>query len=222
MKFPSQIVRLIALHADNPSFVSAELRKLIDWLTTAPGQATDLLLTQAKVLWDKGIGIKLSINSFDEYVASLPPVPVHYLVDDQLLEIVCLADPRPGLVWGAAAAHIKYDMQNNSFMECDRRHRVGKQPFWFRAHNGERNSGEKSSDVLTECVGSLLAGTVEVGLAIKIQRGWFHGMHLPGSVDRRNSSYYAYIDDAHLGVRWGGEYGHGPYSTDRTVVFSRD
>ncbi len=221
------LARFTALHADHPELVSAELQKLMDRLERAPGQATKLLLTQATVLWDKGIGHKLRISSFDKYVASLPPVPVHYLVADPLLDLVCLADPRPGLLWSAAAAKIacggvdSHFQNDDSVVQANERHNHGNQPFWFRAHDGKSNINcgwFNASDVVD---GSLLAGTVHVGLAIVLQHGTReHGMLLPGSLHRNRGPgtvniQYSRLDITRFEYRDEG-LGYG------TVIFSQD
>ncbi len=177
-----------------------------DWLNL---EDPDLRETQAKCLWDKGWGTELGIRTFQQYLFTVPPVPQSLLAHDPLLGRLVLCDPRPKYAVSSRMAgirHVELGYGESSIVPWDNRHEDGAEPFWLRAHGGWHNRGRKPSDCRRDCIGDLLAGTAQVGIALCAHDPTLMGrrcmMDLPGSVHclRRQCVYLHVFNEMQLDV----------------------
>ncbi len=187
-------------------------------------------VTQAKRLWDLGYGRALGYESFEVYLATIPEIPASLLADDPELPLLTLDDPRVPRTARAKLAGVKYaefGYNDQSHIPFDKRHETSKTPYWFRAHNGRPNRGRKPSECRAELTGNLLAGTVDVGLALFTQhknvvKEGEHVMELPGSVPRDVRGYCAclYVWDGQPKLNSYGDGNANPHYG--AVVFRRE
>jgi len=192
----------------------------------------DARVKQARVWWDKVISraIKPGFTSFEAYLVTVPEIPEVLQEEDLFLPLLTLGDsnvPRTERAKLIGVKHAEFGYDNNTLVPFDARHEIPRGPFWFRAHDGRVNNGKKPTECRDACVGKLLAGTADIGLALLLQHPDVavegeHAMDLPGSVHRGDRAYCSYLKvwdgspklNVHLGDDAGSFYG--------TVVFRRE
>ncbi|MBI1908180.1 hypothetical protein HYS28_02055 [Candidatus Uhrbacteria bacterium] len=156
---------------------------------------------QAKRWWDRGVGSRIGFKDFKSYVATIPEIPEHLAADDPTFPYLGLDDPRLGRCLRASligVRHQEFGYDDGTLVPFDERHATPTSPYWFRATDGRPNRNRRPSDCRKECVGEILAGTADVGLALCLHypSAVVQGEHiwdLPGSVRRGGRGYCAYL-----------------------------
>ncbi len=163
----------------------------------------DLRTQQARCLWELGAVRSLSYRRFNSYLESIPEIPETLLDEDEKFPLLALDDPRPSRTLrvervGITYRGLTYKYDNESFVPRDELHAVPKEPYWFRANYGWKNRGREPKECLKECVGNILAGTADAGIALYVHykknlRLECHAMLLPGSVERADVKNCAWL-----------------------------
>lgn len=120
-------------------------------------KSDDPRVFQAKVLWDKGFGRELGIDSFDAYLATIPETSERPPVD--YLNKLILVDRRVDLVDACRLVGLKYNGSDTTFAPFDPKsaHKHG-DVYWMWCQDGRRNRNKK----LSVCRAEFAKG--EVGL----------------------------------------------------------
>lgn len=181
--------------------IKDQVQELIDRLSAGgivKEKTKDPRIIQARRFWKKGWGRELGFKKFQQYLDTIPEIPLSLLADRPDLPLLVLVDPRLGIVKSCRLAGLKYEEYgwNDKTLEpYDDRHNIPTdKPYWIRASDGSPNLKRKPSDCRDECIGQLFAGTADVGIAIWIQyspRG--HVMDLPGSVHSGYRDHCAFV-----------------------------
>ena len=165
-------------------------------------KSNDPRLIQAKVLWDKGFGRELNIDSFERYLATIPEIPTSLLAEDSALPLLRLVDPRLGLTKTCELFGIKFKefgYSDADAVACDAHHEIPNTPFWVRAHDGRKNRNRKPNVCRDECKDKLFSMTAMVAIMLWIQdpsiiKQGEHVLDCPGSVHRAARGLCAYLD----------------------------
>jgi hypothetical protein len=154
---------------------------------------------QAKIWWDRlSRATNPRFDSFEAYLATVPPIPDSLLDDDPHLPFLTLADitlPTVDLA-RVIGVRLETNVEMDRMISCDPRHMAPAASFWFRAHDGRPNSGKQPDDCRLTLGYNQLAGTIPVGLALYLQYPGVmaereHGLDLPGSVHQLQQSLCA-------------------------------
>lgn len=149
--------------------VGDEVQKLIRRLTDGGTKVdpNDPFLAQTKILWDKGWGTALGLESLKAYRDSVRElageIPKRPPVD--YLNKLVLVDRRVQLVDGCRMAGLKFDGSNETFVPHDSTAAKSHgSVYWMWCQDGRRNRNKKPSVCRTEFI--VCAGGVnrEVGL----------------------------------------------------------
>ncbi|MDO8599157.1 MAG: hypothetical protein Q7S02_03530, partial [bacterium] len=122
------------------------------------------LLTQAKVLWDKGWANSMlehgivDFGSFEEYASSLPDIPTFPETYDTRFPHLVLVDRRPFvlpeqlflLTEVCSLLGVKFDGDNTTFVPYDPAHLIRSFVYWMRIQDGKIHRNRKPDDCRTE------------------------------------------------------------------------
>lgn len=190
------------------SGLRGEVQELVKRLTSGGvcPKSDDPRIAQAKVLWDKGWGRELKIDSFDAYLAMIPEVPETLTSDDRFPELV-LVDSRIGIVKTCELLSIYFGGNDQTFEDFDLKKTRAEKVYWMRAQDGKKNRNKSISTSRSAFASDELGLTVHEGLAFFVQnpetfRKW--GMDLIGSVrcDRRDYAAWLGWFSGRPGLRW--------------------
>lgn len=197
------------LELDKLCGIHTEIQELIRRLTDGGAvlKSDDPRVFQAKVLWDKGLGRGIGIDTFEDYLATIPQIPTTFIFNDTDFPLLRLVDPRLGLVNTCKLFGIKFEefgYSDADVVPCDDRHEIPNTPFWVRAHDGCKNRNRKPSICRDECSDKFFAMTAMVAIMVWVQDPSIikedeHVLDCPGSVHRSGRGFCAYLDV------WGGE-----------------
>ncbi|MBI2483245.1 hypothetical protein HYV74_03660 [Candidatus Uhrbacteria bacterium] len=158
---------------------------------------------QAKALWDKGWGRELGCKKFEDYLASIPEIPIFPNGYTVRFPHLVLVDQRITLTRACQLLGVKFDGNDQTFVPYDPARAVTTQVSWARCQDGRVYNDRKPIDCRTEFAakGDEFGLSAFEGISLYAQHPEVidgHCMDLPGSVraDCRG-------DCAYLG-RWGG------------------
>lgn len=164
-------------------------------LRNTPGATVDpddIRTVQTAMYWWKKFGGDVS---FPAYLERIPQAPDFAALRREFpqLNLPLLVDVRLGHVRTANLAGLKfaeYGYSDKTLEPFDPRRAIpNTDPYWVLAHDGTPNLNRRPSDCRNECIGRLFAGTVAVGIAIRMQYGdCSHVMDLPADVYSRDRS----------------------------------
>ncbi len=219
----SHVLKLKKIFEVSPNRIDPEVQAPIRHLANSEGKlkTDDPHVIQANVLWDKGIGRELGIDSFKDYLASIPGIPHSLLKNDAMHPLLRLVDPRLGLSKTCELFGIKFrefGYEDKDVISFDDRHGIPRTPFWVRAHDGKKHRECKPRDCRDKCTDKLFAMTAMVGVMVWVQdsniiRKSEHFLDCPGSVHRLDRGFCAFLGIGNSGIRLSlGRYdgGHSP------------
>lgn len=209
-----QIKQLIEIDNAGPG-IRSEVQDMISRLTSGGvgAKSDDQRIAQAKRLWDKGWGRELKIDSFDEYLSSIPEIPERPPID--YLDRLVLVDRRVKLTTACelVGLGLAFSGDEETLVPFDPE-KAKKDVEWMWCQAGHRNRGKAAKGCREECrKGEIVCDTFE-GVAIytqdpKVTKG--HYLDLPGSVRADGHGDVAYLgrwsDGPGLSWRWDGHEG---------------
>ncbi|MBI4437658.1 hypothetical protein HY631_01770 [Candidatus Uhrbacteria bacterium] len=156
-------------------------------------QTNDIRLLQASAWWSGDLMHALGINTFADYLATIPMIPEHLLKGHEGLLLLSLVEVRGGLAMRCRLARIRFAELNydeTTFVPWDERHASPTAPFWVRHDDGRANLGRSPPLCREECPDALLAGTPDIGVAALLHHG-ISNVDLPGYVCRSHRAICA-------------------------------
>lgn len=158
--------------------------------------------SQAKRLWDLGVGRELGFKRFKDYLASTPEIPEALLKDDAEFPLLVLVQPF-SLSRLCALGNIDFDGNDDTFIAYDARCAEFTQPTWIRVQDGCKNRNRKVVDCRTGFVSYEIGLTALQGVCAYLHHPTViselndnpdgHAMDLPGSVHRSGRGFAAYL-----------------------------
>lgn len=154
-----------------PEGIRPHIVELIARLTSGgvAGKMTDPREAMAKRLWDRGFGPDPSVKTknFKAYLAGIPKIPEGLVAEDSDLQLISLADPRPGLLRSCKLLGIQFEelgYTEDSAEPFNDQFPLPSAPFWFRHDDGRKNRKRRPDHCRDELVGDILAGTAMEGI----------------------------------------------------------
>ena len=202
--------------------IRVELQELINRLKSGgvAGKSADVRIARAKRMFDLGVGRelftkgKLPNESFEAYLATIPEIPVEYLVGDPDFEHLVLEEPRIGLKRLCDLGIIVFDGNDQTFEAWDSRHEDAMEPRWIRLQDGRKNRKRKPDDCRQSFNTDELGTTALQGVCAYLQIPTVvadlnigadgHVMDLPGSVHRggRRLCAFLFVGGGRAGLYW--------------------
>lgn len=208
-----QLKELLAIdHAGTG--IRAELQELITRLTSGGvGVKTDDLCTtqgttQAKRLWDKGFGRELGIDSFNNYLATIPQIPESLLARDDRFPELIVVDARLGIVKTCELLGVDFSGDDQAFEDFDPKQVRTEKVYWIRLQDGKKNLNKSVQTCRKAFAADELGLTVYEGLALFAQNPYsvrdFY-LDITSSVPRgarRSAAYLGWFDDDGPELSW--------------------
>ncbi|MBI4434211.1 hypothetical protein HY635_00085 [Candidatus Uhrbacteria bacterium] len=178
------------------------------------------ILTQVKVLWDKGWATKMldedgkpRYRTFADYLASIPDLPTFPDTYDVRFPHLVLVDQRVQVVEACQMLGVQFSGDNSTFVPYDTTKSITALVYWIRIQDGKLHRGHKPSVCRTEFAqhGDEVGLEAHEGLALYAQSPDLleinTAMDLTGSVHADNRGFSAFLerwagDDMRLDWRW--------------------
>lgn len=131
-------------------------------------QTAGARFVQARVLWDKGFGTSLGFVSFKEYVASIPPVPVAFMQENEAYPYLILVDARVSVQ--EASAHLAVGIRGNEQTAALKELSEKGEVYWVRVNDGEKLRGQSVKEAEASFGLSAAGLSMVEGLALLAQQ----------------------------------------------------